>query len=213
MKEIIKFLKSHKKDYLEYFEKDRLNKCEYGYTCDINQIYCYLNKIDIKNTEYYTFFKISKKFFDFDGKKILEIGCGKIPILSSIYKMNNYSIEAINNKIIVKNYKKIKTIEYDLTQEIDLIKYDIIIGLRPCTITENIINTCLKYQKDFIIYLCPCIHQPLQNNISFNSYNDWIQYLSNRLNKISDYNIIFESNNELPDNCPIIIGKYQKKDV
>ena len=44
MDNIIKFLQQNKNYYQEYFEKDRLSKRNYGYICDINQIYCYLGK-------------------------------------------------------------------------------------------------------------------------------------------------------------------------
>ena len=37
---VIEFLRKHKNTYPEYFEKNRLEKIKYGYTCDINQIYC-----------------------------------------------------------------------------------------------------------------------------------------------------------------------------
>lgn len=209
MKDVINFMEKFKKEYSEYFVNDRLQKCKYGYTCDVNQIYCYLNKKNIEDTEYYTFFKISKLFFNFKNKKILEVCCGKIPILSSLYKRENLNISATNNKILINNYKNIPTFECDFENDTDIKEYDIIIGLRPCSPTEKILDLCLKHKKDFIIYLCPCIHEPLDNNFKKNiTYEEWINYLKEKLYKYNDYQLYFLSYNKLPDNCPIIIGKY-----
>ena len=44
MDNLINFLQQNKNYYPKYFEKNRLSKCNYGYTCDINQIYCYLGE-------------------------------------------------------------------------------------------------------------------------------------------------------------------------
>ena len=142
MNEVIDFIKKHTDFYSEYLINNRLEKCKYGYTCDIDQIYCYLNKVNISETVYNKFYNLSKEYFNLDNKSILEVGCGYIPILSSIYKNNGYSIEAINNKILFKDYNNIKTTEYDLNKEYDLSKYDLIVGIRPCVITENIIDLC-----------------------------------------------------------------------
>ena len=48
MHNVIKFLQKYKNYYPEYFEKNRISKCNYGYTCDINQIYCFLGEKNIK---------------------------------------------------------------------------------------------------------------------------------------------------------------------
>ena len=207
MNEVIDFINNHKDYYPEYFIKNRLSKCKYGYTCDVDQIYCHLNKIDIKETVYYNFYIFSKKYFNINNKRILEVGCGYIPILSSIYKENNIDVDAINLKILFKNYKNVNTIEYDLNNDYNLSKYDIIVGIRPCNITENIIDLCYKYKKDFIIYLCPCIHKA-KNGLTFATYEKWINYLKEKTSNFTNYNIIFTKYKKLPDKCPIIIGKY-----
>ncbi len=211
MDEVIIFLNNNKKHYSEYFKKNRISKCKYGYTCDINQIYCHLNLINIKDTEYYAFYKIIRQYFDLKGKNILEVGCGKIPILSSIIKNNNYNIEAMDNYILIKNYHKIITTEKDLSKKFNVNKYDLIVGLRPCTPTENIIDVCMKNNKDFIIYLCSCIHSPIDNSKQFNNYKEWINYLNNKISNTKNYDIFFVTDNSLPDNCPIIIGKHNNQ--
>lgn len=207
MNEVLSYLKTHKEYYKEYFLNDRLSKCKYGYTCDINQIYCYLNKIDIKCTEYYTFYNISLQYFDFNNKNIVDVCCGKIPILSSLYKNNNYKIEAIDKQIVANNYNGIKTIEYDLRKKYSFKKYDIILSIRPCEPTDYIINLCLKERKDFMIYLCPCTHKTAKGK-KFKKYDEWINYLKYKLSSHKEYNTIFLTDDNLPDNNYIIIAKY-----
>lgn len=206
MDNVIEFIKDNKNYYKEYFKKNRLSKCKYGYTCDINQIYCYLKEIDIKKTEYYNFYKITKRYFDTKDVNIIELCCGYIPILSSLFINEAKTLTAINKKILINNYNQITTIEHNLNKSFDLSKYDLIISIRPCNVTEKILDLCFKYKKEFIIYLCPCIHKS-KNKEEFDNYIDWINYLKNKTSKNINYNISFISFNELPDNCPVIIGK------
>ncbi len=213
---VIEFLRKHKNTYPEYFEENRLEKTKYGYTCDINQIYCYLNEVDITKTDYFRFFKIIQKYFNLKNKNLVEVGCGYIPVLSNIIKKNtNCKITAINNKILIKNYNDINTIETDLTQDFDFNNYDLIVGFRPCIITEKIILECFKYKKEFIIYLCPCANEPL-NKTNYNHktwhYQDWHRYLIQLVKNNKKYitTIIY---NQLDDDCPIIIGNINQNKI
>lgn len=209
MNEVIDFIKKHKDFYPEYLINNRLQKCKFGYTCDIDQIYCYLNQIDIKDTIYFNFYELSCKYFNLKSKNLLEVACGYIPILSSIYKENNIKVEAVNIKILAKNYKGVKTIEYDLNKNYNLKKYDLIIAIRPCNITENLLDNCYKYKKDFMIYLCPCIHKPKSED-TISSYEEWINYLKRKTTKFKNYVIKFITPKNFIDNCPVIIGYYLK---
>ena len=208
-KKVINFIYKNKTFYEDYFHNNRLSKCNYGYTCDIDQIYCYLNLIDIKKTVYFDFYNVVNAYFDIDNMNLLEVTCGYIPILSAIYKNNGINIDAINNKILIKNYRGINTIEYDLNKPYDLSKYDLIIGIRPCYITENIIDNCYKYKKDFILYLCPCVHNSKDGKV-FDNYKNWINYLKFKTSNFANYNIKFEYFDFFPDKCPVIIGKCVK---
>ena len=210
MKEVLDFLRMHKDYYSDYFIDNRLLKCRYGYTCEIDSVYCHLNKINIKETVYFNFYKLTKKLFDLKKGTILEVGCGYIPILSSIYKQNGFDVDAVDKKILFKNYKQVHTIEFDLTKEFDLSNYHLIVGLRPCTITENVIELCYRYHKSFIIYLCPCIHKP-KNNVNINAYTEWINYLKEKTAEFQNYNISFIKVKTMPDDCPVVIGKYIPK--
>lgn len=211
MYNVIKFLQKYKNYYSEYFEKNRLSKCIYGYTCDINQIYCFLGEKNIKESEYYRFYNICKKYFDLKNMKVLDACCGKIPILSLIYRDKCLSIEAIDKQVIIKDYEKIKIYEEDIINFNNFDKFDLVISFRPCFPTEIIINKCIENNINFIIYLCPCVHQGINNSSKFKAYDEWIKYLKGKLLQLTNYDIKFKIDKNMPDDCPIIIGIKKEK--
>ena len=210
--DVIAFLKKHRNFYSEYFEQNRLEKIKYGYTCDINQIFCYLHKIPIEQTDYFLLATLIAKYFNLPNKKVLEVACGYIPILSSIIKKKyGCDIKAINNKILLHNYNGVNTEEFDLFKPYNLSEFDLIIGFRPCDITESIILECFKYKKDFVFYLCPCIIEPLnKENYVRNewTYKKWTDYIFNLVNSNNNYRCKIIKNHSSEDDCPIIIAKY-----
>lgn len=211
--QIIDFIKKHKDFYPEYFKNNRLSKIRYGYTCDINQIYCYLDKIPIRETDYFLFSNIISKHFNLKNIEILEIACGYIPILSGIFKDNyNSNITAVNNKILIENYKGVTTKEFDLMQPYDFSSSDLIIGFRPCEITENVILQCFNYKKSFVIYLCPCTNKPL-NESNYDkknwTYQKWHKYIIKMIKNNNEYKCKVIYKHKLEDECPIIIAKYK----
>lgn len=214
MKEkVIDFIKVNSTKYPEYFINDRLNKIKFGYTSDIDQIYYYLDSSNINKSGYYEFYKITKKYFNINDRYLLEVASGLIPILAGIFKDKNCKIDASNLDFSVKNYKNVNMIKCDLSKKINLSKYDLIIGYRSCEITENIIDLCYEYSKNFIFYLCPCDNKPNNKNIKITkdwNYNNWHNYLIEKIKRNSNYDLRIIYNKNMPDNCPIIIGKYNK---
>lgn len=206
MYNVIKFLQKYKNYYPEYFEKNRLSKCIYGYTCDINQIYCFLGEKNIKESEYYNFYNISKSYFDLKNMRVLDVCCGKIPILSLIYNGKCLNIEAVDKQIVIKDYKKIKIYEEDVISFNKFDEFDLVVAFRPCFPTETIINKCIENNINFIIYLCPCIHQGINSSFKFKTYDEWIKYLKKNLLQLTNYKIKFIIDKNMPDECPIIIG-------
>lgn len=70
-----------------------------------------------------------------------------------------------------------------------------------------IINKCVENKKNFMIYLCPCVHQGINSKYEFKTCDEWILYLKEKLFSLSNYKIEFIVDNKMPDKCPIIIGK------
>lgn len=212
-KAIKNFLTEYVNDYPDYTQED-FKRIFDGYTINndiINQIYCYLNLIDIKKTDYYLFFKYLQKN-NYLTDNILEVCCGMIPILSDIISKNNYQITAIDKKIVIKNYK-FKIIEKEFNELFELHKYNMVIAFRPCMATEILIKKCLINQIPFCIYLCNCALYPQEPYKSFNKNNwtneKWIQYLKWLIKKYNIYSmkIKIDYNTPLFDSAPIISAK------
>ena len=211
-KEIIKFINQNKDYYPEYLNEKIQKKISYGYTCDINQIYCHLKLKEINNTDYYEFYKVIKNNFNLNNIKILDVACGIIPILSSIIKENEKStITAINNKMLFKNYKGIITKEFDLTKDYDVNNYDLIIGFRPCEVTEKIIQEAMQNKKDFCLYMCPCVMKPINNHHKGRwSQKRWYNYLEKVITDDKSYDLKVIIDDKLDDDCPIFIANYKR---
>jgi len=207
---IKKFINENPKYYNNLINVNLDNRVFYGFSSEINQIICHLEMIELTNTDYYQFYKIIKKHFNLKNKKILEVASGPIPILSSIIKENEKTeITAVNEKILYKNYKGVKTKEKDLTKPYVLKKYDLIIGFRPCIISENIINLSMHYKKDFCIYLCSCPLKPKNENGIWGQ-RKWHNYLINIILQNKNYNLKIIKSKKLLDDCPVLIAKYKK---
>lgn len=213
-KQVIKnFLTEYMNDYPDYVQED-FKKIFDGYTINndiINQIYCYLSLVDIKETDYYLFFKYLKEN-DFLANNMLEVCCGAIPVLSDIIDKNNYQITALDKEIVIKNYR-FKIVEKEFNELFDLNKYDTVIAFRPCMATEIIIKKCLTNQIPFCIYLCNCALFPQEPYKIFTKNNwsneKWIQYLEYVIKKynIHSMKIKIDYNTHLFDSAPIISAK------
>jgi len=209
---VVDFILENPKVYHEYLIKDRLQKIHYGYTSDVNQIYCYLGAVDVTETDYYEFYNLVKNNFDLNNKNIVEVACGYIPIIASIIKEEHTTsnVTAINRKIVVKNYKNTITEEYDLFNDYDFSSTDLIIGFRPCDVTEKIIRDAIKYKKDFCLYLCPCSLKPLNNAYKGKwTMKRWHNYIISLIKSTNEYWCQIIIDNKMMDECPIIIAKHK----
>ncbi len=214
-KKIKYFIKIYSDKYPDWARRDFKKKIFSGYTLNndiINQIYCFLDLIDEKDTDYYKFFEYMKNKNMFDNKSnILEIGSGAIPILANI--VNKYTNKKIitmepNNIINIKN--DVKNINQKFSDQTNIDNYDFIYAFRPCVPTEDIILNCLKNNKDFCIYLCNCALRPKtlkEYNENTWSSKDWHKYLLEITSKYKEKFIIkLDYETGLFDDCPIIYG-------
>lgn len=100
------FLSKYKGKYSKFSYDDFQDKIYNGYTLKkdiINQIYCFLELVDIKKTDYYIFYQYLKKN-GFLKENMLEVCCEAIPILTNLIYQDNYKITAIDKKVVVKDF-------------------------------------------------------------------------------------------------------------
>lgn len=196
--------------YPEFAPERIRQKVKYGYHCDSDQVICHLNLINIETSAYYKFFKIVKSQFNLRNKNILEVACGYIPIVSSIFaERTNSKVTAINSKILFKNYKNVQTKEQDLLQNFDVSNFDLVVGFRPCYVTEKTIEMCFKFNKDFVLYLCPCDMQPIDpNEKRCENGKEWREFIIKKVRENKNYKVSVFSSKKLQDDMPIIVAKY-----
>lgn len=205
------FIKNYKFFYPGLMDKN-IKECFYGYSSEINQIYCHLGLIDLKDTDYFEFYKILKEHFDLKNKIILDVASGVIPVLASIIKdTEKIKVTAVNDKILFKNYHGVITKEADLNNYYDLSEFDLIIGFRPCVTTDNMMQLAIKNKKDFCFYMCPCTLKPRDVKIDAPwGQRKWYDYLKSLIQNDNNYELKVTTSKNLLDDCPIFIGKYKK---
>ena len=118
---------------------------------------------------------------------------------------NNILVDAIDRNITIDNYSGVRTIKFDFNNEYDLSEYDLVVGFRPCSVKEKMTEYSYKYKKDFLIYLCPCVHKPINNNVK--KYDEWVNYLIDKINTYKIYDLTVLNDEKMPDGWPILIGK------
>lgn len=208
--EINKFLDEHIDHYPDFVPERIRNKIHYGYHSDTDQIICHLGLIEEKESAYYKFMQLILENWNIKNKSIVEVSCGLIPILSSLLQSKCKKITAINKDFVFENYKNVETIRYDLNLKFDFTDYDLVVGFRPCTPTENIIDLCLSQRKDFAIYLCPCL-PPAKDDKNFKSSEEYHNYLIEKIKNDKNVNLKVIRNHNLQDDMPVLICQRKKK--
>ena len=166
---------------------------------------------------------ISERMPVVEYKKILEVGCGKIPRVSKLLAQKGYRMTAIDPSVSEKYISgkdndisgecqgrglereeiKVNCIkgEFDFTKT-DISEYDAIIAQEPCEATEHIIRACVANKKDFIIALCGAPHV-LINGDEPESVKEWYDYLQ----EIGGEKCFITNSNMIPGFfCPVMKG-------
>lgn len=208
---LTKFKQEYYNLYPDYLQEELDEKLLLGFTNNndiINQIYCYLNLIEENINPYLEFYNILNNNFDLKNMKILEVGCGFIPILSKIFSDNNISIDIIDPLVTFKTLNAGKVLNEKFSIDTNIDNYDLIIGYNPCGATENMIRKSITESKDFCIFLCGCCFLPA--DYTDRTPDRWHKYLYDLATELSNGKyeikfIYFDKKYNLE--YPIIIGK------
>lgn len=123
--------------------------------------------------------------------KILNVGCGRKPVLSEILENEGYEVYNIDPKLEINGRRFFKMkFNYNLNFAEH---FDLVIGQEPCEATEHIIRYCDRKKIPFYIVLCGVPHDSIDGE-KFESAEKWYEYLEH----LSE-NIEFE----YPDLLPI----------
>lgn len=111
---------------------------------------------------YYSFFDyMINKGFSFDGN-VIEVGTGYFPIFSR-YIEQYQNERGLSGAISVYDPKLIETlpsrIEYNkeqFTEETDVSRCSLLVGVYPCSCTMTVVKSALKNDIPFGIIICRC---------------------------------------------------------
>lgn len=162
----------------EKSKKDESGKPNNLYTAsnELLQIYSMAGFYTSKQEDF--FYKhFSKLKLNFDiGCNILEIGGGPLAVFSNCIaleqlKIGKGTVTVYDPRLITQSLKHPNITPYkeNFTSDIDVSKFDLIVGIYPCKGTELLIETACKNRKDFYTALCGCWHFPTN---SYYLYSD-----------------------------------------
>jgi hypothetical protein len=220
--QIEEYIKTHptvfedfEKNYILWFSKSLERRAEVPYY--VLELFDELGILPDDENVYEDFFNFIKSIHSLDNKRIIEVAGGMLPRLSFRIRNNQDG-----GRVTVYDPRLASHLESDesfilkrenFNTNIDSSNTDLIIGLKPCEATEDIIRWATSNHVDFIIGLCEGgLHgEPYDY---FESSEDWIRsmvYLADRLvesenmgelkiKKLRDcnynYPIIYNSRNE-----------------
>ena len=137
---------------------------------------------EVGETRYESFFEYLKQ----DGhleKDILEISCGRYPVLADM--IDKYqrqtgvgTIAAYDPCLVTTRLGKIKLYRDFFNYDTDTSRYTLLTGLYPCHTTINIIRKANIEDKDFVIGLCGCVH-PFTNlkSKAEPTFEGWLEHV------------------------------------
>ena len=137
-----------------------------------------------------------KKYGNLNGVKALDVGAGRICVLSKSINEKGGKVTAIDTNIRLSE-KELEKLNIAVIKKLfrcdefskngkgtNIHDYDLILGLEPCGATEHIIRQALKYDKPFDISLCAAPHKGL-NGETFKTHLEWYEHLAKISKEVS----------------------------
>ena len=208
---------NYNKDALQYI-KDNFWECTTSFDIPdiLMQVYSGLNLYDNDIDLYFNYLNSIKSIFKLDCN-ILEIGGGMLPILS-----NKIAIEQLNigkgtitmyDPMLAatkSKYSNLKLYKHEFTSSTNIDDYDLVISIRPCDVTEDLIKRVCEEKKNFYIQMCGCTHftidQIRKYGLSAESYQKFIIDLANNL--LGEEVNITKIDNKFGIDYPILYKKF-----
>ena len=136
------------------------------------------------------------KYGCLSGKKVLDVGAGRVCALSKAIAGEGAKVTAMDTNIRIDGgiLRKNKVVpirnlfrcdEYSKNGVGTCIdNFDLIVGLEPCDATEHIIRQSLNKGKPFDVSLCAQPHRGL-NGETFRTFEEWYEHLAKISREVS----------------------------
>lgn len=119
-----------------------------------------------------------KKYYSLD-QHILDVGCGFYPAFAERVQrlQHDGSVTAMDYDLLTTEHGDIKLIKSTFTEDTNLSKYNLVLGIMPCEATVPMIKNANKSDKDLFIQLCGCTHFEFVNPFMPVTLDMWYGYL------------------------------------
>lgn len=156
------------------------------------QIYAYLGMLDKEENFYYNFAEMILEKYGNDIS-VLEIGGGYLPMfakeLRDIKDKNKYSgkIGVYEPNLVISSMNGVELFKEEFKSNINVLEYDLLVGILPCEATRTIIRSAIRNDKQFLIGMCGCTHfddfeifmkEKRKENIDYEAWFDCVYSLA-----------------------------------
>lgn len=158
----------YSKEQLEFISEEFINYAGNDQAPDIIlQINSYLG-LDSLGDIYHIFLNHLENDCDINCD-ILEVACGIYPAFGVLLSNQQRSgtITVMDPEVITMEYSNIKAVKESFTEDTDLSNYNLICSIMPCRVTNDMIKSANRQDKDLYLELCGCI----DSKISTYNYN------------------------------------------
>ena len=208
---------NYPKDAFEYI-RENFWKCRKSFEIPdiLMQVYSELGLYEDYVNIYLKHLNKIKSIFNTDCN-VLEIAGGALPAFSDIIAREQLNIGkgtiTMYDPMLATTkakYTNLKLYKEEFTDNKKISNYDLIIGIRPCEITECIIKKACKERKNFYIQMCGCTHFTLEQvkkyGLSREIYQKYITDLANEL--LGEEVNITKIDNKFGIDYPILYKKF-----
>lgn len=168
----------------EFIEKSFLDETfEMQYYPDVmHQVYSKVGAYDYIKNFYDLCINEIKEDYSIDGH-ILDVGCGFYPSFAErVAKLqHDGSVTAMDYDLITTEHGDVKLIKGTFTENTNLAKYDLVLGIMPCEATVPMIKNANKHDKDLFIQMCGCTHFEHPELIYPLTVGVWYEYVDHIL--------------------------------
>ena len=208
---------SYHKGALEYI-RENFWKCRNSFEIPdiLMQVYSELGLYDDKTDIYLKHLNKIKSIFNIDCN-VLEVAGGMLPAFSNIVAREQLNIGkgtiTMYDPMLAttkSKYTNLKLHKKEFTNITDISNYDLIIGILPCDVTEDIIRKSCIERKNFYIQMCGCTHftpkQIMEYGLSREIYQKYIIDLASNL--LGEEINITKIDNKFGIDYPILYKKF-----
>lgn len=150
-----------------------------GVDIDImNQVYETIGLFDNYPNLYKANLKYLMDCYDINTD-ILEVGGGYVPAFAKKLSDNQQSgsVSVIDPLLIVNQFGNLRLYRENFTEETDVSKFKLLVGIQPCEATIPMIKSANKNNLDMYMMLCGCTHFEDVERYSYITYGMWVNYI------------------------------------